>query len=90
MYQILLDARERTTKLPNMLKTVPSTSHEPLLTQREILERIFGGRLNAKKFEAMRRQGLIPCYRLGHRSLLYSESEVRAALRRLRVRGVES
>ncbi|PWT80408.1 MAG: hypothetical protein C5B58_11750, partial [Acidobacteria bacterium] len=63
--------------------------NEPLLTQREILERIFGGRLNAKKFESMRRQGLFPTYKLGHRTLMYSEAEVRAALRRLRVRGVE-
>ena len=66
----------------------PSPS-EPLLTQAEILERIFGGRLSAKKFESMRRQGLFPTYKLGHRTLMYSESEVRAALRRLRVRGVE-
>jgi hypothetical protein len=76
--------------LSSMLKTVPSSSHEPLLTQAEILERIFGSRLNSKKFDRMRRAGLFPTYKLGHRTLLYSEAEVRSALRRLRVNSVQS
>jgi hypothetical protein len=68
-----------------MLKVIPASSHEPLLTQREVLEKVFNGRLHTKKFEAMRRQGLFPVYKLGHRTLMYSEAEVRLALRRLRV-----
>jgi hypothetical protein len=68
-----------------MLKTVSSTPREQMITQKEILQRVFGGNLTRTKFEAMRRAGLFPSYRLGHRTLLYLESEVRAALRRMRM-----
>jgi len=56
-----------------------------LLTQEEILQKIFGKRLHPKKFEEMRRRGLIPYVKMGHRTYMYDESAVRRALRRLRV-----
>jgi len=62
-----------------------SLAEGQLLTKEEVLKKIFGNRLHPKKFEAMRRQGLIPYVRLGHRIYMYDEREVRRALRRLRV-----
>jgi len=58
---------------------------DQLLTQEEVLKRIFGNRLHPKKFEAMRRQRLIPFVKLGHRTFLYDEAAVRRALNRLEV-----
>ena len=60
-----------------------------LVTQDQLLER-FGGRITAKKFGELRRKKLIPVIRLGHRTLLYSESAVLRAIKKLTVREVES
>jgi len=70
-----------------MVKT--SLAPEQLLTQEEVLKKVFGNRLHPKKFEAMRRQGLIPYIKCGHRTFLYDESAIRRALGRLTVKGLE-
>ncbi len=58
-------------------------SEEKFLTQDELLgDKIFEN-VSANKFERLRRLGLVPFLRLGHRTYLYQKSRVLEALAKL-------
>jgi hypothetical protein len=62
-------------------------SPDDIITRRELVRRL--RTLTAKKLAELEARGLIPVIRLGHRTLRYRESSVRAALIALESEAIE-
>jgi hypothetical protein len=58
---------------------------DKLLTEEQLFVRL-GRFVSPQKFAQLRRQGLVPFVRLGHKTYRYVEADVRRALRKLTVK----
>lgn len=69
--------------LPILMPSTTLISHEKFLTEEELLEDEFFKNITPTKFGRLRRLGLIPFLKLGHKTYLYQKSRVLAALAKL-------
>jgi hypothetical protein len=68
------------------METTVTETNEKFLTQKKLLRDEAFENLSVSKFEALRRQGLLPYIRAGRRTFLYRKSAVLEALLKLEVK----